>query len=166
MAPVDGATFGLEVAVDVETFELSLDPVLGAASEARRATRRWLADSTMSRVLLDDLQLVISELVTNAVVHAGTRLRLVVHFDGRRVVTEVFDADARLPTPAASAMTSVDAVSCWSIGSAIGGVPNRSLTASESGRSCPWNDWTASTRPAEASAGADHPPAVTGTSNL
>ena len=97
-----GRAFGLEVAVDEETFELSLDPVLGAASQARRATRGWLAESTMPRVLLDDLQLVISELVTNAVVHAGTRLRLVIHFDGRRVVTEVFDADARLPTPAAS----------------------------------------------------------------
>ena len=94
--------FGLEVAVDEETFELSLDPVLGAASEARRATRMWLADSTMSDALLDDLQLVISELVTNAVVHARTPLRLLVRFDGHRVVTEVFDADARLPTPAVS----------------------------------------------------------------
>ena len=72
----------MEVAVDEETFELSLDPVLGAASEARRATRRWLADSTMSDALLDDLQLVISELVTNAVVHARTPLRLLVRFDG------------------------------------------------------------------------------------
>ena len=95
-------SFGLEVAVDEQTFELSLDPVLGAASEARRATRRWLADSTMSDALLDDLQLVISELVTNAVVHARTPLRLLVRFDGDRVVTEVFDADARLPTLAVS----------------------------------------------------------------
>ena len=84
--------------MDEQTFELSLDPVLGAASEARRVTRMWLSASTMSDALLDDLQLVISELVTNAVVHARTPLRLLVRFDGARVVTEVFDADARLPT--------------------------------------------------------------------
>jgi anti-sigma regulatory factor (Ser/Thr protein kinase) len=54
----------------------------------------------MSAALLDDLQLVISELVTNAVVHARTPLRLLVRFDGARVVAEVFDADSRLPTPA------------------------------------------------------------------
>ena len=95
-------SFGLEVAVDEQTFELSLDPVLGAASEARRATRRWLADSTMSDALLDNLQLVISELVTNAVIHARTPLRLLVRFDGDRVLTEVFDADVHLPTPAVS----------------------------------------------------------------
>ena len=92
----------MEVAVDEQTLELSLDPVLGSTSEARRATRRWLADSAMSDALRDDLLLVISELVTNAVVHARTPARLVVRFDGRRVVTEVFDADARLPTPAVS----------------------------------------------------------------
>ena len=95
-------SFGLEVAVDEQSFELSLDPVLRAASDARKATRRWLADSAMSAALLDDLQLVISELVTNAVVHARTPLRLLVRFDGHRVVTEVFDADARLPTPGVS----------------------------------------------------------------
>jgi len=86
--------------VDEQTFELSLDPVLGAAAQARQATRRWLAGSTMSGALVDDLELVISELVTNAVVHAQTPLRLLVRFDGHRVVAEVFDADAHPPRPA------------------------------------------------------------------
>jgi anti-sigma regulatory factor (Ser/Thr protein kinase) len=98
-----GGGSAVGVAVDDETFELSFDPVLGAASEARRATRRWMAGATTSGAFLDDLQLVISELVTNAVIHARTPLRLVVHFDGHRVMTEVFDADSRLPTPGESA---------------------------------------------------------------
>jgi anti-sigma regulatory factor (Ser/Thr protein kinase) len=93
------APAGLEVAVDEETFELRLDPVLEAASAARRAARGWLAGSEMSSARFDDLQLVISELVTNAVIHARTPLRLVVHLDGQRVLTEVFDADSRLPRP-------------------------------------------------------------------
>jgi anti-sigma regulatory factor (Ser/Thr protein kinase) len=93
----------LEDVVADEGYELTLDPSLGAASEARRATRVWLAHSAFSSSLLDDLQLIVSELVTNAAIHARTRLRLVIRCDHRRVMTEVFDADPRLPSPGRSA---------------------------------------------------------------
>lgn len=41
-----------------------------------------------------------SELVSNAVIHAATWFRLVIRYDGRRVLTEVLDGDPRLVAPA------------------------------------------------------------------
>jgi anti-sigma regulatory factor (Ser/Thr protein kinase) len=86
--------------VDDERFEIDLDPVLRAAGEARQAAQAWLAGLRFPCEWLDDLLLIVSELVTNAVIHAETRLRLVIHYDGRRVLTEVFDGDPRLPVRA------------------------------------------------------------------
>jgi anti-sigma regulatory factor (Ser/Thr protein kinase) len=85
--------------VDDEIFEIDLDPVTQAAADARRATRLWLGEAWSSDNLLDDLLIVVSELVSNAVIHARTRLRLVIRYDGRRVLTEVFDGDPQLPVP-------------------------------------------------------------------
>jgi anti-sigma regulatory factor (Ser/Thr protein kinase) len=85
--------------VDDEIFEIDLDPVTQAAADARRATRLWLGEGLFPGKRLDDLLIVVSELVSNAVIHARTRLRLVIRYDGRRVLTEVFDGDPRLPVP-------------------------------------------------------------------
>jgi anti-sigma regulatory factor (Ser/Thr protein kinase) len=85
--------------VDDEIFEIDLDPVTQAAADARRATRLWLGEGLFPGKRLDDLLIVVSELVSNAVIHAHTRLRLVIRYDGRRVLTEVFDGDPRLPVP-------------------------------------------------------------------
>jgi anti-sigma regulatory factor (Ser/Thr protein kinase) len=97
--------------VDERALELDLEPVLEAAGAARDATRRWLTDAGLPGSRLDEIQLVISELVTNAVKHAGTTLRLVVSYDGRRVLAEVFDDDPNLPSPAASA----DGIGGWGL---------------------------------------------------
>ena len=86
--------------MDDETFEIDLDPVIRAAADARRAIRLWVREAPFPGKRLDDLLLVVSELVSNAVIHAQTRLRLVIRYDGRRVLTEVFDGDPRLPVPA------------------------------------------------------------------
>jgi anti-sigma regulatory factor (Ser/Thr protein kinase) len=84
-----------------ETFELVLQPVLGAPGDARRSVAAWCDRVRLPPARLDDLLLVVSELVTNAVVHAATSLRLVIRSDGRRVLTEVFDGDPRRPVVAA-----------------------------------------------------------------
>jgi len=83
--------------MDDQTFEIEMDPLLRAPRHARRAVGAWLNGLRFPLERLDDLLLVVSELVTNAVIHAETRLRLVIRYDGRRVLTEVFDGDARLP---------------------------------------------------------------------
>jgi anti-sigma regulatory factor (Ser/Thr protein kinase) len=83
--------------VDDEIFEIDLNPVTQAAADARRATRLWFGEGLFPGKRLDDLLIVVSELVSNAVIHARTRLRLVIRYDGRRVLTEVFDGDPRLP---------------------------------------------------------------------
>jgi anti-sigma regulatory factor (Ser/Thr protein kinase) len=60
----------------------------------------WFDRVQLPQARLDDLLLVVSELVTNAVVHAATSVRLVIRSDGRRVVTEVYDGDPRRPVVA------------------------------------------------------------------
>jgi anti-sigma regulatory factor (Ser/Thr protein kinase) len=90
-----------------ETFELALEPVLGAAGVARRSVAAWFDRGQLPQARLDDLLLVVSELVTNAVVHAATTLRLVIRSDGRRVLAEVFDGDPRRPVVAAGSAREV-----------------------------------------------------------
>jgi anti-sigma regulatory factor (Ser/Thr protein kinase) len=85
--------------VDDEIFEIDLDPVKQAAADARRATRLWLGEASLPGNRFDDLLIVVSELVSNAVIHARTRLRLVIRYDGRHLLTEVFDGDPQLPVP-------------------------------------------------------------------
>ncbi|WP_148573507.1 ATP-binding protein [Nocardioides caldifontis] len=73
-----------------------------AASHARRDVREWLVGAVPAEVaeeLVDDVTLLVSELVTNAVVHAGTDIELtcaVLEDGGVRV--EVDDASSHLPS--------------------------------------------------------------------
>ena len=80
-----------------QVLELHVEPAHEAAGEARRAVRAGLSQSGLSRTLLDDVLLVVSELVTNAALHARTQARVVVRWDGERVLVEVFDADSHPP---------------------------------------------------------------------
>ncbi|MFI6369966.1 ATP-binding protein [Streptomyces sp. NPDC050546] len=75
-------------------------------SSGPKAARDWareyletLAWSRSSSRTMDDVLLAISELVTNAHVHAHSTARLVMTWDGQCLHTTVHDDDAALPTP-------------------------------------------------------------------
>lgn len=67
-----------------------------SAGQARRfvdaTLRTWSCEA-----LLEVATLLVSELVSNAVLHAGTRIRVVLRMRGRRLRVEVHDGNARLP---------------------------------------------------------------------
>ena len=95
--------FGCDV--DDPRLDLDLDPIPRAAAEARQEVKAWLMGVRAPVGCLDDVLLIVSELVTNAVLHARTPLRLVLRYDGARVLAEVFDQDPRLPSPASDPQT-------------------------------------------------------------
>jgi anti-sigma regulatory factor (Ser/Thr protein kinase) len=73
--------------MDVEV-ALPRDP--SAAAVARRELRRrW--DGTLHREVMDALCLIVSELVTNAVMHGQGAIRLRLQLDGRDLRGEVID---------------------------------------------------------------------------
>ena len=69
---------------------LSLSPVPSAGGTARAALRKRFG-STLSRALLADLELVVSELVTNAVEHGRGTIRLEVEHTDRAIQGHVSD---------------------------------------------------------------------------
>ena len=77
----------------------TLDPKFNAPREARRTLRAL--DAIVPRERLDDLRLVVSELVTNSVVHGGAesgdRIVMVVKVLPERVRVEVVDHGRRSP---------------------------------------------------------------------
>ena len=83
--------------------DLPLPALPSSAGEARRAVRRavehTLADLESLEDLVDDLLVAVSELVTNAVLHAGSEIRLRVKARPSRVRIEVFDGSPHLPRP-------------------------------------------------------------------
>ena len=60
---------------------------------ARQAMREWLADVPCSDALVENALLVVSELTTNALVHAGSAVTIVASFDYGRLRVEVHDED-------------------------------------------------------------------------
>jgi CheY-like chemotaxis protein len=74
---------------------LPADPV--AARTARGLLRDAL--SSLDRELLSSIELLVSELVTNAVLHASSAARLDVHVNRGSIRVEVFDDDTTLPAP-------------------------------------------------------------------
>ena len=72
---------------------------------ARRAIRRWLVD-VGREPLVEDAELAVSELVTNALVHAGTPVEMVAHADEGFVRVEVADGSVHLPRVREYAATS------------------------------------------------------------
>jgi len=75
----------------------SLPADLASAGAARRfldsKLRQWHCDA-----LADSALLLVSELVTNAVLHARSRFELVVRLDGERLRVEVHDESGAQPT--------------------------------------------------------------------
>lgn len=74
----------------------SLPSTPASAGLARRMVESTLSDPEMSAASYTAAVLV-SELVTNAVLHGGTPLEVVVEVDGDRVRVEVHDGSPRLP---------------------------------------------------------------------
>ncbi|QYC40403.1 Histidine kinase-, DNA gyrase B-, and HSP90-like ATPase [Nonomuraea coxensis DSM 45129] len=69
-----------------------------AVATARRLVREALAVWGLS-TLADDLTMVVSEVVTNAIVHAKSAVTLSLHRQGRSVRGEVADHSPVWPTP-------------------------------------------------------------------
>ena len=72
---------------------------------ARKAIREWLT-GVGCEALAEDAELAVSELVTNALVHAGTPVEMVAHVDVGFVRIEVADGSVHLPRVREYAMTS------------------------------------------------------------
>lgn len=88
----------LPVPVSVLTEERVLPAEPRSALEARRLVRRLLAEAGADR-FVDATELAVSELVTNAVVHAGGEVRLRVRCEPEAVRVEVDDTSSHRPVP-------------------------------------------------------------------
>jgi anti-sigma regulatory factor (Ser/Thr protein kinase) len=84
------------VAVHVP-LDLVLPCSVQAPGLARQALRTWLAAIALSDELVEDASLVVSEIVTNAVVHACSAPRLFVTVADGRLRVEVHDTSRALP---------------------------------------------------------------------
>jgi anti-sigma regulatory factor (Ser/Thr protein kinase) len=80
---------------------LDLESNFEMVAAARAFVRSRLSAWEM-RGCIDDAVLVVSELVTNAVLHARSAVRLRLVNDGPAVRVEVYDENTRLPVPGAS----------------------------------------------------------------
>jgi len=70
--------------------EIELQRATGAPRDARRAVRRLCADH-MQAELLDDAELMVSELVSNAILHGEGNISLRASLDEDRLFVEVID---------------------------------------------------------------------------
>ncbi len=91
MALVNSASVGPAVLV-----ERRLPPRATSAGVARRLVSDALAGSEYAD-LADDALVAVSELVTNALVHAGTEIEVQVSIDRRGVLVEVYDGNPQAP---------------------------------------------------------------------
>ena len=95
MAQIDDATGTIVV-------RQRLEPHPSSVSQARRLVSAALDDLGRAE-LADDAALAVSELVTNALVHAGTPIEVVVSQRNAEVLVEVVDDNPRLPSRRAHA---------------------------------------------------------------
>lgn len=86
----------------MDAFSLQLEH---ATTTPRRA-RQVVAERCAGASRLDDLLLCVSEVVTNAVLHARSAPTLTVSIDGQRVRVEVADTDPSLPVRRERSLTS------------------------------------------------------------
>ena len=75
----------------------TLPPEVSAVREARRFLERALTHAGVSEDKIDDVILLTSEVVTNAVVHAATMAELRLSVDSSSVRVEVADGSATRP---------------------------------------------------------------------
>jgi anti-sigma regulatory factor (Ser/Thr protein kinase) len=83
-------------------WEWDYPPDDDCARTARRDVLRCLKEARVDDSLWDDVQLVVSELVANAVRHAATDCTVSILIGSEHVRVEVFDGDARPPSPLAA----------------------------------------------------------------
>jgi anti-sigma regulatory factor (Ser/Thr protein kinase) len=90
---------GDEGAAGVSRLELQLPHTTQSVRRARRTIAAFLDPSEVPLPIVDDLLLLVSELVTNAVVHAGSPAVVRLDADVERIKVAVADQDAdRAPT--------------------------------------------------------------------
>ncbi|MEO5680277.1 MAG: ATP-binding protein [Acidimicrobiales bacterium] len=95
---VDGGRTEVEVAGDeaaqgVSRLELQLPRTAQSARRARRTIAAFLDPTDVPGAVVDDLLLLVSELVTNAVVHAGSPPVVSLDADEQRIKVAVADRD-------------------------------------------------------------------------
>ena len=94
----------------VRTAAFRLDPVPESAGRARRCARTMLTDWHLGH-LVEDVDLVVSELVTNALLHTGedegaaSPIRLELDLSGGRLTCRVVDSSPLPPMPEEAADT-------------------------------------------------------------
>lgn len=92
----------------MDTHELlQLPPRTSSVVDARHAVTDWCQNWRLEH-LADAIEVLVSELVTNAVVHGVGPVRLVADFDGDRVRIEVHDREPHGPRAHVSAATDLD----------------------------------------------------------
>ena len=79
------------------SYEASLPPVLESVVAARRLVESAASTWGIEPLVIEDAALAVSELVSNAVLHAGTPLRVIVRRLGGGMRLEVIDGSNRLP---------------------------------------------------------------------
>ena len=79
------------------SLDLWLPRTVAAPGVARRALRRWMDALECGGDVVEDAVLLVSEVVTNAVVHACSAPRLIVTVVGDRLRVEVHDGSRALP---------------------------------------------------------------------
>ena len=90
---------GDEGATGVSRLELQLPHTTESVRRARRTIAAFLEPSEVPVSIVDDVLLLVSELVTNAVVHAGSPAVVRLDADVERIKVEVSDRDGdRTPT--------------------------------------------------------------------
>ena len=91
----------------VWAYELQVAPAPTSPAQARRFAERHLIQHDLD-YLIDDVGLVVSELVTNAVVHARTRIRVRLEELLFCVQLTVYDQSVDLPVPRLAGRVSAD----------------------------------------------------------
>ena len=91
------------MAADGGFFDLADEHVLRLPPDPHqlRAARRFVCDSIAEwgAAPLQEAALITSEVVGNAIVHAGTEIEVRVRRDGRSALVEVHDHSSKLPLP-------------------------------------------------------------------
>jgi anti-sigma regulatory factor (Ser/Thr protein kinase) len=106
LATPTGTRGAVDAADFVRTAVFRLDPVPESAGRARRAARTMLTDWRLGH-LVEDVDLVVSELVTNALLHGGgdgpagaaAAIRLELQLSGGRLTCRVVDPSPLPPAP-------------------------------------------------------------------
>jgi len=80
------------------TLQLEMPAALASPGQARRALRRACERWGVTGPPGEAAELLATELVTNAVIHAGTPVLMMAEHDGHNLTIAVSDGEARLPT--------------------------------------------------------------------